>query len=197
VIEFLARPENIKSASLVYQSFPKVMEGLRLQFWRNIDALVREELKSFPAWFCDFDDIRASTEADVVFIKPLCDKGSTLCCGISLGQGSTNPTEIVAAYPGVQWIGTGKSPWENPSTSKLESELDNAGLGRRERGSGWIRYKYLDVRLHDPDTLKKIAEKDQSTERVIVDQTIDLLCRVKEEILEASAAAAAQADVVT
>jgi hypothetical protein len=193
VIDLLS--QNIESAWHVYQSFPSLMSGLRLEFWSNVDALIKKDLTSFPEWICDFDGSRARLKADVVYIKPLSHRNSEFCCGISLGQGSVNPAEIKEAYLGVQFIRTEgtpwkEPPWKDPRTSELETKLNKAGLGRHDKQNGWICYKNLDVRLHDLTALKRIAQKDQSTEEIVVEQTINLLRNFGKEIIEVSAVAA-------
>jgi len=187
VVELLER--HIESASIVYRDFPKLVRRLELRFWSNLDALLREQLTEFAEWFCDFDKARVSEKADVLFIKPVRDKGSRLCCAISMGQGTPDARQRGLLYLGVQWIGTGPPPWEDSRVAELAQDLANAGVGNSEKSSNWIRYKYLDVELHAPATLKQIAEGDHSTERLIADAAIDLLSKLQAKILEATAAA--------
>jgi hypothetical protein len=180
---------RIESASIVYRDFPKLVNQLELRFWRNLYTLLQERIAGFPDWFCDFDEARVSKEADVLFVKPLRDKSSLLFCAISLGQGDPDPSVCCDSYIGVQWRGTGTPPWEDPRVSKLADALVKVGLGKSEKSGWWIRYKYLGVELHAPATLKRIADGDQSTEKIIADQAIDLLSKAGVEILEATAAA--------
>lgn len=186
VVELLER--HIESASIVYRDFPKLVRRLELRFWSNLDALLQERLTEFAEWFCDFDKARVE-KAVVLFVKSLRDKDSRLCCAISIGQGTPDARERGVLYLGVQWIGTGTPPWGDSRVDKLAQDLVNAGVGRSDKSGNWIRWKYLDVELHGPATLRRIADGDQSSEKLIADEAIDLLSKVKARILEASAAA--------
>ncbi len=178
---------HIESASIVYREFPSSCGGLSSGSGAISMRCCGSNSPISQTGYAIFDKTRVSEKADVIFIKPVRDRGSRLCCAISTGQGTPDARETGLLYLGVQWIGTGTAPWEDPRIQPSARTQRRRAWKMREK---WQlgAHKFVDVELHAPATLKRIAGGDRSTEKFIADQAVEQLRKLEPKILEASAA---------
>jgi hypothetical protein len=181
LVNFLLLPENFDTALEISQGFPLVVNQLQTKFWLLLKERVEDLLKLSPKEFANWDcELEKGNPTDTNFFLRLVPEiviPTKLYCSPCIQQeGALSKFPL---FYGIAWS-------DRPRKEPILTEFNELKRQVRENlklintgGGWWVGGRYLDHRLHDPDSLKQLF-RDDSLQRLIADQLVRLFKDTRE-----------------